>query len=136
MTIDMTRLSPAPFTVRHDTATVTDANGGAVAHFFHGSTPETKAQAMRDAESYALMRNAADVMARRGWGVKRLAYEGDGATIFRWVVTDAGGDGLQVQHPQHEQFVSSPEPAEDPFTALVAADAWYREHGENQPADS
>ncbi len=106
----LTDLSPAPFAARPDTATVTDAAGGAVAHFFHGSTPELKARAVRDAAAYALLRNAAAVMLRHGLGVQR---DGDG-----WIVLTAGGYMFNpVGGPGYFK-------GECPFAALVAAGDW------------
>lgn len=106
--LDLSKLSPAPFTVSPDSATVLDAAGGAVAHFLHGSTPETKAQAFRDAHSYATMRNALDVMLRRNWiafryGDHYVVNESPGKVPVSWAVQKA------ANWP-------------DPFTAMVEAD--------------
>lgn len=116
MNIDLTKLSPAPFTVCKDSATVCDIAGGAVAHFFQGTTPETKAQAFRDAHSYALVRNAFDVMLRRGW----YAIPAHMVSAMRKGLWTVMGQDFPEPYQYHP----------DPFTALVEADRWYRENVE------
>ena len=75
-----------------------------------------------DAEFIALARNAFDVMMRRGWGVSKARYAGE----FGWVVwerrrIEAIGEGMALIHGKVY---------DDPFTALVEADRWYRGHME------
>lgn len=80
-------------------------------------TIEDDGQRSADAEFIAIARNAFDVMMRRGWSPLKSRngwrVDQDDGTYFAF-----GKDGV--------------EPAEwaDPFTALVAADAWYRENVE------
>jgi hypothetical protein len=69
-----------------------------------------------NAEFIALARNAFDVMMRRGWSPERM---GD-----TWVVNDEDG---RMFNYQSEELMRWP----DPYTALVEADAWYKEHIEH-----
>ncbi len=67
----------------------------------------------------ALARNALDVMLRRGWYARR---DGQGWFVDLWGLEDvlpAKWDHLGI--------------SDDPFTALVKADRWYRENVEVSP---
>ncbi len=73
-----------------------------------------------DAEFIALARNAFDVMMRRGWWP---SWEEDGD----WRLDEPGDVCTELG----EWVRANPFP--DPFTALVEADKWYREHVEATP---
>lgn len=68
-----------------------------------------------DAKFIDLARNAFDVMMRRGWSAQCVDKN-------FWYVCDDCGDDVVLEESSHHW--------EDPFTALVEADKWYREHGE------
>ena len=74
-----------------------------------------------NAKFIALARNAFDVMMRRGWSPERM---GDA-----WIVNDEDNYPLCRPRPGNE-ILRWP----DPFTALVEADKWYKEHIENKGA--
>ena len=67
-----------------------------------------------DLEFIAIARNAFDVATRRGWGVART-HNGLWFVPAISMELEIRGNGL---------FLT------DPFTALVEADRWYREHVE------
>ena len=68
-----------------------------------------------NAEFIALARNAFDVMMRRGWKISRKA-----------------GGQWRVDVPTRKPYDGASWEclADDPFTALIEADRWYREHVE------
>ena len=66
-----------------------------------------------DIEFIELARNAFDVMMRRGWNPVRGYY----SDASLWAAEDVDGTICDLH-------------ATDPFTALVAADKWYRENVE------
>lgn len=68
------------------------------------------------AEFIVLAREALDVMMRRGWGVKKAWYGG-------WEII---GGGSLFEESKRESW------GDDPFTALVEADKWYRENVEGK----
>lgn len=108
MSLDLSKLSPAE---KWGTEVETDRGriGGDFGRTFFGTTPNTfdLLVATADANWMFLARLAFDVMLRRGWHASK-----DGS---RWCVLLPG--------------VASKSYA-DPFTALVEADAWYRQHVE------
>ena len=107
MSIDLSKLTPVPWAVRHGTMDST---------VFCGSENPLDADCgfnlpnRDDAEFIALSRNAFDVMLRRGWGV---ALEQNDS----WTVRHAEPGSV-------DPVVDRSWP--DPFTALVEADAWYK----------
>lgn len=72
-----------------------------------------------DAEFIALARNAFDVLQRRPWTIKKWD---DG----RW------GIAMNVGYHWPDHCLGMPNEWPDPFTALVAADEWYKEHVEKE----
>lgn len=72
-----------------------------------------------DLEFIALARNAFDVMMRRGWTARMVTFA-DG-----WGVCDSHGS-------PPANFPGALFIFDDPFTALVEADKWYRENVENR----
>jgi len=113
--LDLSKLTPAPWEV-HDGGrsdhTVCQRVGEGCKPLFErwdGTNDLT------DAEFIALARNAFDVMMRRGW-TPRKEERG-------WVAADAK-TGLCPQ-----SFPGFFQAADDPFTALVEADKWYKEQG-------
>lgn len=129
MTLDLTKLSAAPWTwhwpERFDDyegpmASLFDGSGEIVCNFgdstlyypTQGSEPSPT-----DAEFIALARNAFDVMMRRGWEVHHIR-------VGQWGVP-------YVMHEGEFRAWLKLDPkalAADPFTALVEADRWYREN--------
>ncbi len=103
MTIDLEKLSPAPWREGH---------------------PATLA----DLDFARLARNALDVMLRRGWVPHRW---GNGWIACE--CTHNPGDGLLVlhEHDRRGRVLDAPTCA-DPFTALVEADCWYQHHVEKE----
>lgn len=73
-----------------------------------------------DAEFYALARNAFDVMMRRGWQPYRLKSG-------QWDVQEC--DTRECPEPLCENGMPAAW-GDDPFTALVEADKWYKENVE------
>ncbi len=111
--IDLGNLMPAPWrTGSLGTCVVNDA--GAVAEMTGVVFHETKETT---AEFIALARNAFDVMMRRGWGV-RLADSCPiaGKVVLQWQAIET--------RPGSVAGVNSMIWADDPFTALVEADAY------------
>ena len=77
----------------------------------------------KDLTTRELAQNAFDVMIRRGWyavPIKRMKFTW-------WVVRDQNGHDMPLafitSHQSRGEF-------QDPFTALVEADKWYRENRE------
>ncbi len=102
MPIDLSKLSPAPWTA-NSFGEVYDPEGRVADCGF-----------VEDAEFIALARNAFDVMMRRGWIPTRwLSVSG------KWGVFTDTGDGVPLE------LQKWPDDAwPDPFTALVEADRW------------
>lgn len=72
-----------------------------------------------EADRYVVMAKAGDVMMRRGWTAQRCKGWPDG--MVYWAVADEAGKAVGATKPVR---------ADDPFTALVEADRWYKEHVE------
>lgn len=102
--IDMTKLSPPGTEAR----SVYVQEGSYYAYVPHRETID---EARTDAKFFTLARNAFDVMMRRGWSVGRKA---DG----KW----------RVDVPARKPYDGGSWEclADDPFTALVEADAWFK----------
>jgi hypothetical protein len=96
--MDLSKLTPAPWTV--------DERGWCDDADYH-----------ENQEGIALMRNAADVMMRRGWWPV--------CDSEKWFVRGEGTGPLQIKNDDG--------PWSDPFTALVEADRWYKENVEAKP---
>jgi hypothetical protein len=115
--MDASKLSPAPWHVKGPWSNglfdvVADAPD-------YGRSPAINLDAV-DAEFIALARNAFDVMMRRGWWAARLK---DG----KWRVSTfcaIHGESAFRKFLVHQM-------CDDPFTALVEADKWYREKNES-----
>ncbi len=73
-------------------------------------------------EFAALARNAFDVMMRRGWSLTRHPH------LQTWSVTFRAKGFETILAREKCGYVHN---HLDPFTALVAADKWYKEHIEN-----
>lgn len=135
MSIDLTKLTPAPWQVRRrndefDFGVVSRVVEGGV-HMFAvcrtGNNNRTSSNKRdvedTDAEFIALARNAFDVMTRRLWRPVVMSVcleENNWVSRNKWCV---GGIGLK---PPDQPFY------DDPFTALVEADKWYRENIEKR----
>ncbi len=101
--VDLSKLSPAPWhNVGHE--------------LYFGDTFHQQISKETDAAFIALARNAYDVLTRRRWG---LTKEAGGF----WIV--------DIRNPEIQRLMNYPCPT-CPFTALVEADAWYRENVEKQ----
>ncbi len=112
--IDLSKLTPAPWSVPDGCGYVTDTEGN----------PCADCGGADDAEFIALARNAFDVMMRRGWSVRTwIPGSLDGKAPRRFGVIDEDGEWLH----KTDYWITS---RHDPFTALVEADRWYREHVE------
>lgn len=109
--IDLAKLTPAPWTAGAISETLYDPSGAVLAHFYHGGTDETRAAAHAAMEFTALARQAMDVMMRRHWTVTRWVNE-------KWGVLDTNDKWI------HPLLSYDGNAHDDPFTALVAADAW------------
>ena len=102
--IDLTKLTPAPWV---------DSHSDLCFHPKHGGTASVPIDA-NHRKFIALARNAFDVMMRRGWGMHQYETE--------WVILPDEDNELPFEAwLQRQEFP-------DPFTALVEADAWYREN--------
>jgi hypothetical protein len=116
--MDLEKLSPAPWGVADD------GPDHCVCHFASEDTSWPLFERWdgkpdrTDADFIALARNAFDVMMRRGWFVVPRYINRPG-TLW-WVKTGMATD-CEID------WMEFP----DPFTALVEADAWYKEHIEH-----
>jgi hypothetical protein len=106
--MDLEKLTPAPWGVADD------GPDHCVCHFASEDTSWPLFERWdgrpdrTDADFIALARNAFDVMMRRGWHASRCSTE------YGWIACGAGLLGTERPY------------ADDPFTALVEADAWYK----------
>lgn len=115
MTLDLAKLTPAPWNEASwakDHGRVTTPCGG----FDVG---EGRAA---DAEFIAIARNALDVMMRRGWYAVPC-----NADAVKWIVVNAFAVQLERGGNTGTYFTAS-----DPFTALVAADDWFKANGKGK----
>lgn len=120
--MDLDKLTPAPweagmlaggeFTVYSTSAE--PGRNGVCTMYASGWLSGNLKHKIDDGEFIALARNALDVMMRRGWGVMRLSG------VPAWRAVD--WEGREILSGFYD----------DPFTALVQADRWYREHVEKQ----
>ncbi len=118
--IDLSKLTPAPWTVgEHEVYGFRDCGGP---YKVQVSLIET------DREFTALARNAFDVMMRRGWSTSQLELDFRKPFPDRhgWCVLDDWGEIPRIRRGE-EPVITWP----DPFTALVEADKWYKEHVED-----
>lgn len=129
MSIDLSKLTPAPWEVRADNEPNAVDSIGKRPFAFQLSDHGDKWRSAvcmgwenhEDMAFVALARNAFDVMMRRGW---RFKYK-NAHNHMRWEVVNAfGTDGRPI--PDEYRI------ADDPFTALVEADKWYTEHVERK----
>lgn len=112
--MDLSQVTPAPWLPGQNTDgqhTVYAGSGVDVTPAWT-NTARGRPMAQADAEFIALARNACDVMLRRSWGPYNDAEKWYVSGENAGVVEAAGANG----------------PYPDPFTALVEADRWYREH--------
>ncbi len=120
MSIDLNKLSPTPWLAECGELFRPDSepylsllpHNSPHGHVYDAERRET------DLAFVALARAAFEVMMRRSWGVEPDDEDG-------WVVCIN-----DPTDPRSYWRRTGP----DPFTALVDADAWYRQHVENQPA--
>ncbi len=122
MDLDLTKLTPAPWTFcDHEGEANWDVSADIaddVLRVADGISSEVgEDQNMANLAFIAIARNAFDVMMRRGWFVVPNYCNRPG-TFWR-VKTGLAGD-LEIDWKEWS----------DPFTALVKADAWYRENVE------
>jgi hypothetical protein len=119
--IDLTNLTPAPW---FNLSFGTKGDFG----LFYGDPKDAseifdliESNKPGDMEFIALARNAFDIMLRRGWHAQKT----EEGTL--WVVLQS-----QPSYFPLELFQDWTDHAyhSDPFTALVEADRWYREHVE------
>jgi hypothetical protein len=113
--MDLEKLTPAPWRVRQSESSskwiLADANDEYIATF----------EIKEAAEQCALANNAFDVMMRRQW----CAYPYWTPSKKRlWKVCFAGCDTVLLN--------KMPKLNDDPFTAIVEADRWYRENIEGE----
>ena len=107
--MDLSKLSPAPWASVAQGWAFKEGRTG-VYLICHGrSCLATCSSSESDADFIALARNAFDVMMRRGWSVYRDEWS-------HWRITYDGADTQSYA---------------DPFTALVEADRWHKEHVEH-----
>lgn len=115
-TLDLSKLTPGPLVVKHSDAMAAVARQDDPNRFVI-----LWQMNVDDVAFYALARNAFDIQMRRGWGVKCR----HGATF---IAVDA--DGMEVMGPTHAPYVLWGY-FDNPFTAIIAADAWMKEHEVN-----
>ncbi len=121
MGLDLEKLSPAPWFARGE---------GICCAVYQGTTEkqgyliDLQDPTWADAEFIALARNAFDVMLRRGWHAMRDVQH-------KWFAVD---ERSRPVHPsddyRSEDGRFNPVRLADPFSALVAADEWYRNNVE------
>ena len=116
MTFDLSKLSPAPWFLAQQGPMLSVCSEGQP--IIADMANYLRANYRDDAEFIALARNVFDIMVRRGWWVAPLEVVSPPRTI--WFVV--GGIGTRRFN------------ATDPFSALIAADKWYREHVECKQA--
>lgn len=119
--MDLSKLTPAPWTYKFSGTCKypysvfgplsSDGSGTSVTN-----TPWTHPSAKVDMEFIALARNAFDVMMRRGWWAEKFSSG-------KWRLSfNCRGCGLGRYSDHHY---------DDPFTALVEADRWFKENMED-----
>ena len=107
--MDLSKLTPAPWVATAGMVTE-DRDYSRLADCTWGDVDNEQTAA--NCEFIALARNAFDVMMRRGWHPEPL-------DSGQWMACE-NRDGDWCDGPA----------CADPFTALVEADRWYREHVE------
>lgn len=120
MTIDPAKLTPPPWKLSdsHGLCIVSEVADRMVADF----SPEyARGEAWEgrraDAEFIVLARHAFDVMMRRGWSPSLIV---NGPRSGLWIVVG------EVREPAKFAVHQKQFAWEDPFTALVEAEAWYQ----------
>ncbi len=125
MSIDLSKLTPAPWRVsdKHGLCVVRDDPiGDVVCDLSVGQWEGSRA----DAEFIALSRNALDVMARRKWSPMYVCeYDHNDEDHWGWKAFSSRENGYVGSNPA--------ELYDDPYTALVEADAWYAANVEGKP---
>lgn len=116
--MDMSTLPPAPWFVHPKSGEVCYGDPNDDRENYTVDDPD-------EYEFRCLARNAFDVMMRRGWGVGLSSQEGP---MHGWYVSLPS----EMFPVDRAMFPLCNMRASDPFAALVAADAWYREHIEKQ----
>lgn len=118
----MSKLTPAPWTCRPSCA---GADWGFdVPELEDADYRDSRFGNQADAEFIALARNAFDVMMRRGWGVASSPQD------KLWFLHFQGDPEFAWRDERQLRDWSASHGAEDPFTALVEADRWYRQNVE------
>jgi hypothetical protein len=113
MSIDLTKLTPAPWAARTtDCGWVAGPNGHPV---LVAENDDDQGQA--SVTFAALARNAFDVMIRRGWNPVQIV---NGERSGQWKVVGEMSAHTGKLILWAEKFAFT-----DPFTALVEADRWY-----------
>lgn len=131
--LDLTRLTPAPWAWHGPDDPGIEFGATCVCNVqCHGNVKtiarEREQFSHADAEFIALAHAAFDVMRRREWGV-RLADSCPvaGRIVLQWqAIENRGGTVVGINGMIW---------ADDPFTALVKADAWYKANVENAGAN-
>lgn len=120
--MDISKISPAPW--RYDIYSNdiqigdgTETVSKIVVNGKHDSVySDEETMSVCDAEFIALARSAFDVMMRRGWNPYRISG--------RWHI-NSGNDGCCMG--RFEEWLRDMS-WDDPFTALVEADKWFKEN--------
>lgn len=115
--MDLSKLTPAPWEERGFRVWAADAIGPLYVATTKPAPKDDMGEPLVDrvnGEFIALARNAFDVMVRRGWGVVKCS-ESD-----QWVVSCLASDAFERPGGLDHIY------ADDPFTALVEADKWYK----------
>ncbi len=84
------------------------------------------------ADFIVLARNALDVMTRRGWYACRTSYEGEPPSEC-WIVCSRTASG-EAPNVMYRYRAETEWSWSNPFTALVEADRWMREMEGNKPS--
>jgi len=115
MSLDLTKLTPAPWHVEKAWSEIV----GEVWQVMGPRGLVGKFLQEQNAEECCLARNAFDVMTRRGWNPRCCGPRG-------WIVQHEANYDVDETPADVVPGVFWP----DPFTALVEADKWYKEHVE------
>lgn len=130
MAVDLSKLTPAPWTVKGVRVPIGDTGDydemievvagksgtRGIMQFYNPLDADDA-----NVEFITLARNAFDVMLRRGW------------TATKWMPHDAKHGQWIAVSEWDDEIDPSGKTWPDPFTALCAADEWYKKNVEGKP---
>ena len=129
MSIDLTKLTPAPWSTGGTFMPGSPAEqqwvwGPRVKHTDQSGTVVAERVKPTNAAFIALARNAFDVMMRRGWYACRVSVGTQTGDVEKYRLSK----DFRYIIENEDWWLASQKWYDDPFTALVEADKWYRDH--------